>query len=136
MSENAHSCVQVRLKCNTDGKRDVSETCQNRYLDIAVEYFALQVLEQEIHEVVGILSTLVTKGSRDVANDADRHGTELGVFVTLQSGIKERQERLDVWREILLERYSDNCQMGVKVTRKCSNQQLMSPQQGKHLPIQ
>lgn len=96
----------------------------------------MQVLEQEIHEVVGILSTLVPEGSRDVANDSDRYGTELGVFVTLQSGIKERQERLDVRREILLERYSDNCQMCIQVIRKRSYQQLMSPQRGKHLPIQ
>lgn len=92
-----------RLKCRTNGKCDVSETCQDRYFHIAVENFALQILKKKIHEGVRILRALLPEGSRNIANDSDCYSAKLCILVTLQGRIEEWQECLDVGREVLLE---------------------------------
>lgn len=81
LPQNTHGSVEIWLKGRSDGESNVAETGQDGDLNVAVEDFTLKIFKQQAHERGSVLGTLLSKGPRNVPDDADRHGAQLGVFV-------------------------------------------------------
>lgn len=104
LPEDAHRRTKVWLESSTDRERDITKARQDRDLHVPVQHFALQVLQQHIHEWPRVRGALIAERAGEIADDADCNRAELGIFVRLESRCEVREEGLHVGCEALLKR--------------------------------
>lgn len=108
--QDSNGAIQERHECGTNGKRNISEACENRNLHASVQSSALQGTVERGHKALGICNGMLAKGSANVSNDTDGRLTELRVFGGVDSIQKRLKERPDIWLQILLNGCIHLCQ--------------------------